>query len=71
MPVGFEVSNEQFVSYYGIKHIIACMKQNHWTVVTKKCIHRFKCIPLQVYTDMKFENWTSVADGYISCIHNS
>ena len=39
------VSNEQFVSYYGIRHI---MKQNHWEVFTKKFIHKFQCIPLQM-----------------------
>ena len=38
--------NEQFVSYYGIRHIIAW--ENYFT---KKCIHVY---PLQVY---KYEIW--------------
>ena len=39
MPVEFYVivSNEQFVSYYGIRHIIS-HEQNHFI---KKCVHRF------------------------------
>ena len=36
--------NEQFVSYYGIRHIIACDK-----IIgqIKQCMHRFKCILLR------------------------
>ena len=45
IPVGLE-SNEQFVSYYGIWLIIACMKQNHWA---KKCIHRFNVSHCKCY----------------------
>ena len=63
IPVGLE-SNEKFVSYYGIWLIIACMKQNCWA---KKCIHRFNVSHYKC-TDMKLENMTSIADGYISCI---
>ena len=56
--------NEQFVSYYGIMHIIY-ITWFYWEVHTRvQCIH-CKC------TNMKFENWTSIADGYVSCIHNS
>ena len=43
------------------------MKQNYFT---KKCIHRFNVAYCKC-TDMEFENWTSIADGYVSCIHNS
>ena len=60
------VSNEQFVSYYGIRHIIS----HETKLFTKKCIHRFNVAHCKSI-DMKFENWTSIADGYVSCIHNS
>ena len=40
------------------------MKQN------KKCIHRFNVSHCKC-TNMNFEKWTSIADGYVSCIHNS
>ena len=52
IPGDLILSNEQFVAYYGIRHI-------RFNVAHCKC------------TDMKFENWTSIADGYVSCIHNS
>ena len=54
------VSNEQFVSYYGIIDISYHIKQN------KKCIHRFKVAHWKCTYD-----WTSIADGYVSCICSS
>ena len=48
VPVEFYVivSNEQFVSYYGIRHIIS-HEQNHFI---KKCVEstQVQCSPLQV-----------------------
>ena len=50
------VSNEQFV--LGISYH---MKQNYFS---KKCVHRFSVAHWKC-TDVKFENWTSIADGYM------
>ena len=43
------VSDEQFVSYYGIRHVISHeTKIISYTFFAEKCIHRVKYIPLNV-----------------------
>ena len=56
------MSNLYLTMEFGTYH----MKKNYFT---KKCIHRFNVSHCKS-TNMKFENWTSIADGYVSCICN-
>ena len=50
MPGDLILLNEQFVSYYGIRHIIS----HETKLFTKKCIHKFNVAHCKC-TDMKFD----------------